>query len=107
MDRVYHPGQTVAGVVKVHGRGSSLAHEGMTLVAEGAVSLQLSAKSVGLFEAFYSSIKPVQLLSYSRELQPAGKVPESGMEFEFEVELTPVAGEKLLESYHGVFVNIQ
>jgi hypothetical protein len=35
------------------------------------VSLQLSAKSVGLFEAFYSSIRPVQLLDYAAELQGA------------------------------------
>ena len=35
------------------------------------MSLQLSAKSVGLFEAFYSSIRPVQLLDYAAELQGA------------------------------------
>ena len=35
------------------------------------MSLQLSAKSVGLFEAFYSSIRPVQLLDHAAELQGA------------------------------------
>ena len=107
MDRVYHPGQTVRGVVTVHGRGAPVAHEGISLVAEGAASLQLSAKSVGLFEAFYSSIKPVQVLVHSQELQPAAKLPDGGVDFDFEIPLTPAAGEKLLESYHGVFVNIQ
>jgi hypothetical protein len=85
MDRVYRPGERVGGVVQVHGRGAPLAHEGISLVAEGAASLQLSAKSVGLFEAFYSTIKPVQLLSYTRELQPAGRLPDGGVDFEFEV----------------------
>ena len=107
MDRVYHPGQTLKGVAIVHGRGAPLQHEGILLTAEGSAALQLSAKSVGLFEAFYSSIKPVQLLSYSRELQPAGKLPAEATEFAFEFELKPVAGEKLHESYHGVFVNLQ
>lgn len=32
---------------------------------EGNVGLQLSAKSVGLFEAFYNSVKPIQLMFYS------------------------------------------
>ena len=107
IDRVYYPGQTLKGVATVHGRGAALAHEGISLFAEGAASLQLSAKSVGLFEAFYSSIKPVQLLAHSQELQPPGKLPDGGIDFEFEIELRPAPGEKLLESYHGVFINIQ
>eukprot|EP00325_Prymnesiales_sp_UTEX-LB-985_P005825 CAMPEP_0174697850 /NCGR_PEP_ID=MMETSP1094-20130205/3604_1 /TAXON_ID=156173 /ORGANISM="Chrysochromulina brevifilum, Strain UTEX LB 985" /LENGTH=330 /DNA_ID=CAMNT_0015894919 /DNA_START=51 /DNA_END=1043 /DNA_ORIENTATION=- len=107
MDRVYHPGDKVEGVVHVHGRGSPLPHEGIGLAAEGSASLQLSAKSVGLFEAFYSSIKPVQLMAYARDLQPPGKLPDGGIDFDFEIELSALAGEKLLESYHGVFVNIQ
>ena len=107
MDRVYGPHETLTGVVHVHGRGAPLPHEGISLQAEGAASLQLSAKSVGLFEAFYSSIKPVQLLAYSRDLQPPGKLPDGGVDFDFEIELAPLMGEKLLESYHGVFVNIQ
>ena len=107
IDRVYTPGQTLKGVVNVHGRGAPLPHEGISLVAEGQASLQLSAKSVGLFEAFYSSIKPVQLLMHSAELQPPGKLPDGGVDFDFEIELKPALGEKLLESYHGVFINIQ
>ena len=107
MDRVYHPGQILKGVAIVNGRGTPLQHEGISLVAEGSAALQLSAKSVGLFEAFYSSIKPVQVLFHQRELQPAGKLPADATEFAFEFELQPVAGEKLHESYHGVFVNLQ
>ena len=108
MDRVYMPGQVLKGVATVNTRGTgSLQHEGISLVAEGAASLQLSAKSVGLFEAFYSSIKPVQLLVYQQDLQPSGKLPDGRHEFEFEFSLQPQPGEKLHESYHGVFVNLQ
>ena len=34
-----------------------VSHQGVVLNLEGAVNLQLSAKSVGMFEAFYNSIK--------------------------------------------------
>lgn len=46
----------MSGVVVVVSKGS-LSHSGITLQCEGVVQLQLSAKSVGLFEAFYNSIK--------------------------------------------------
>lgn len=46
----------MAGVVVVQSKGE-LAHQGVTLTMEGSVNLQLSAKSVGVFEAFYNSLK--------------------------------------------------
>jgi len=107
MDRVYRPGDTIKGSVVVNGRGHSLTHEGVSLHAEGQVSLQLSAKSVGLFEAFYSSIRPVQLLDFVAELQGPAKLPDGLTEFAFEFPLSPVPGERLFETYHGVFVNVQ
>jgi hypothetical protein len=43
---------------------SSVVSAGITLAMDGQVSLQLSAKSVGLFEAFYNSLKPIQLVTF-------------------------------------------
>lgn len=60
----------------VQSRGE-LAHNGITLAMEGAVNLQLSAKSVGVFEAFYNSIKPIQLVNYSLEIAKPGKLYHS------------------------------
>ena len=48
--------EVVAGVVIVQSKGD-VQHQGISLEMEGTVSLQLSAKSVGLFEAFYNSLK--------------------------------------------------
>ena len=48
--------ETVTGSIIVNSRGE-LNHQGITLLVEGAVTLQLSSKSVGLFEAFYNSLK--------------------------------------------------
>ena len=47
---------TLAGVVVVSSK-SDVQHQGITLVMDGSVNLQLSSKSVGLFEAFYNSLK--------------------------------------------------
>jgi hypothetical protein len=63
VDRVYKPGDSVAGVVVVTG---PLNFSGIVLTVEGTVTLQLSARSVGLFEAFYSSLKPLQLMRFHR-----------------------------------------
>lgn len=40
---------------------SDVRHDGISLLAEGTVSLQLSAKSVGIIEAFYNSVKVCQI----------------------------------------------
>jgi len=96
----------VSGVVVVNTKGS-MSHSGISLVMQGEVTLQLSAKSVGYFEAFYNSLKPIQLLNYTIEVAKAGKIPEGGIEIPFEFKLEPIAGQTLYETYHGVFVNIQ
>ena len=46
----------MTGVVIIQSRGE-LGHNGLTLTVDGSVNLQLSAKSVGMFEAFYNSLK--------------------------------------------------
>lgn len=50
-----------------------MSHNGIKLILEGSVSLQLSAKSVGLFEAFYNSVKPIQLVFLPIEVAKPGK----------------------------------
>ena len=51
----------LSGVVVISGK-DSVQHQGVSLTVEGTVNLQLSAKSVGVFEAFYNSVK-VRLLA--------------------------------------------
>jgi len=106
MDRIYKPGELVAGCIVVVSKGP-LSHTGISLLMEGSVQLQLSAKSVGLFEAFYNSIKPIQLLHYSVGIADSGKLPDGTTELPFEFPLEPLPGQQLYDTYHGVFVNIQ
>ena len=64
--------EAVSGVVVIQSTGQ-LPHQGITLTMEGAVNLQLSAKSVGLFEAFYNSLK-VQDMGRSRNSYGGGGI---------------------------------
>ncbi|CAI8048035.1 Vacuolar protein sorting-associated protein 26C [Geodia barretti] len=104
-NKVYREGEVIKGALVVTSK-SELSHTGITLAMDGTVSLQLSAKSVGVFEAFYNSLKPINLLNYSLEISKAGKLPSGSTEIPFELPLRPKAGKKLYETYHGVFVNI-
>eukprot|EP01103_Thecamoeba_quadrilineata_P015489 TRINITY_DN4919_c0_g1_i2.p1 TRINITY_DN4919_c0_g1~~TRINITY_DN4919_c0_g1_i2.p1 ORF type:complete len:300 (+),score=36.90 TRINITY_DN4919_c0_g1_i2:2-901(+) len=106
VDRIYRLGENVSGLIVITTKGA-LSHNGIQLVMQGDVNLQLSSKSVGLFEAFYNSIKPIQLIHYSIEVAKAGKIPDGVTEIPFEFKLEPAQGQTLYETYHGVYVNIQ
>ena len=71
---------------------------GITLKVTGTVSMQLSPKNVGLFEAFYASIKPIELMAFTIDVAPAGKLPEGTTELPFEFQMTPVKGQRLFET---------
>ncbi|XP_043927375.1 vacuolar protein sorting-associated protein 26C isoform X2 [Protopterus annectens] len=55
-NKIYHEGEIVSGVVVITSK-DTVHHQGISLTMEGSVNLQLSAKSVGVFEAFYNSVK--------------------------------------------------
>ncbi|KAJ9576953.1 hypothetical protein L9F63_006479, partial [Diploptera punctata] len=103
-NKVYHEGERITGVIFVQSN-SDIKHDGISLTMEGTVNLQLSAKNVGIFEAFYNS--PIQLVSCTLEVAAAGKIPAGKTEIPFEFPLTPRPNKTLYETYHGVFVNIQ
>lgn len=105
-NKVYHEGERVSGVLLVCSK-DALQHQGVSLSLEGLVNLQLSSKSVGVFEAFYNSVKPVQLVSSSIELVKPGKIPAGRTEIPFEFPLQAKGNKVLYETYHGVFINIQ
>lgn len=104
-DGTYRAGETVRGAVVVRSEGT-MSHQGIRLTVEGSVALQLSARSVGLFEAFYSSLKPVNLLGYNIEVAAAGKLPHGETQLPFEFQLPDSAKQRLYDTYHGVYVNI-
>uniref|UniRef100_G3QCH0 Vacuolar protein sorting-associated protein 26C n=1 Tax=Gasterosteus aculeatus aculeatus TaxID=481459 RepID=G3QCH0_GASAC len=98
-NKVYHEGESVAGVVLLVCK-EAVQHHGITLNMEGLVNLQLSSKSVGVFEAFYNSVKPIQLISSNVEVAKAGKIPAGKTEIPFEFPLSTKGNKVLYETYH-------
>ncbi|KAG3256632.1 VPS26C [Ictidomys tridecemlineatus] len=96
----------LSGVVVVSSK-DSVHHQGVSLTMEGTVNLQLHAKSVGVFEAFYNSVKPIQIINSTIEMVKPGKFPSGKTEIPFEFPLYMKGNIVLHETYHGVFVNIQ
>jgi len=105
VDRTYRPGDKVTGSLIVRSDGS-FAHSGITLVMTGIVDLQLSAKSVGLFDAFYNSIKPITLCDVKLPIEANGKVENGLSEYPFELALKPLESVEIYDTYHGVYVNV-
>jgi len=105
-NRSYIPGEAVEGVVEIVVNGAS-SHSGIKLVVDGTVNLQLSPRSAGVFEAFYSSIKPEQLLGYEFEVAKPGKLRNGKTEYPFKFKLKAKKGSRLHETYHGVYINVQ
>lgn len=106
VNKTYHENEIVSGVVVIESKGE-VKHEGITLQMDGAVTMQLSAKNVGILEAFYSSVKPVCLTSCILDIAKPGKLPSGKTEIPFEIPLKPKNNKTLYETYHGVFINIQ
>jgi hypothetical protein len=105
-DRVYRPGDTVIGSVVVQCK-SATQHLGISMAVEGMVTLEVSNKSVGLVEAFYNSVGPTCLMKHEITLASAGRLPAGDSEFPFEFPCEAIGSQRMFETYHGVFVNIQ
>jgi hypothetical protein len=72
VDRIYRPGEHVSGVVVVRAK-AGWSHRGVTLRVEGAAKLQLSNRSLGLFESM-STMKPV-IAARARARAPRASPP--------------------------------
>ena len=101
VDRVYRPGETVQGNVVVSAK-DGWSHGGVTVSILGQAKLQLSARSVGLFESM-SNLKPQVIFTEDVSVLPSGRVPDGVTTAPFEFKL-PSSG--LFESYHGVYINV-
>ncbi|KCV69399.1 hypothetical protein H696_03830 [Fonticula alba] len=107
IDKTFQAGECVSGTILIDGRKRS-SHNGITLTLKGTVLMKHSSRNTGAFEAFYNSVRPIDLIFHTLELAPAGKLPSTILELPFSIPLLPTAEEfPLYETYHGVFVSIQ
>ncbi|DAZ98876.1 TPA: hypothetical protein N0F65_002601 [Lagenidium giganteum] len=106
IDRIFRPNEIVQGQVLISSP-KGFAHNGISMKVEGSARLQLSAKSTGLFEAFYNSVQPMELVYFHIPVAAAGKVPLGITKFPFEFELQGIDKQPLFETYHGVYVSVK
>uniref|UniRef100_A0A2K5SEG9 Vacuolar protein sorting-associated protein 26C n=1 Tax=Cebus imitator TaxID=2715852 RepID=A0A2K5SEG9_CEBIM len=105
-NKVYNTGEVLSGVVAISSK-DSVQHQGVSWPMEGTVNLQLSAKSVSVFEASYNSVKPIRIISSTTEMVKLGESLSGKTEIPFEFPLHVKGNKVLYETYHGMFVNIQ
>ncbi|RHY30317.1 hypothetical protein DYB32_004412, partial [Aphanomyces invadans] len=103
VDRVFRP-----HVRRPKGGGIGMTVQIRRKSYKGIAKLQLSAKSVGLFDAFYNTVSPLELVYFHIPVVGPGKVPVGISKFPFEFELHAVdAKQGLVETYHGVYVSVK
>lgn len=104
MDRVYHPKEKCEGVVCVNAyKGWS--HQGITMSVEGLIHLSHSGRGISTLGQDMNA-RPITILKADISIANAGNFPNGVTEIPFEFPVIPVAGQQLLESYHGVYVSI-
>ncbi len=96
----------MTGVVTWAGSGPT-GVTSLQLRACGVVKPTLDPRTVGIFEALYSSIKPIEILSTSIDMVAAGKTLPREVEMPFEFPVEALAGRTLTETYHGVYVTVR
>ncbi|KAL1516954.1 hypothetical protein ABEB36_000781 [Hypothenemus hampei] len=104
-DKVYSEGENISGVLLISSN-SDFKHDGITLTVEGCVNLQISSKNIGILEAFYNSVKPIQLVNITCDVCGPSRLPSGLTEIPFQIPLHAKPNRVLYETYHGVYVNI-
>lgn len=101
---VFKVGETVTGVLVVT-CSSNTSHNGIHLLVEGAITIQPSSRSQGIFEALYEKLEPVEMLHLPITLATKGALPAGETEIPFSFALLPNNPEiPLVETYHGVYI---
>lgn len=107
VNKTYREGDLLKGVIIINSPTESKI-DGLNVFCEGSVTLQISNKTSGVFDAFYNTVnKPIVLINQALELLPSGSKIVAGInEVEFEFPLKPKGAEQLQETYHGVFISV-
>lgn len=86
---------------------SPTAVSSVVLHATGQVRPTLDPRSVGIFEALYSSIKPLDVLGATIDMVPTPRMLPASVSLPFEFPVEPLPGCSLTETYHGVYVTVK
>ena len=101
---VFRAGETVTGVLLATTEKAT-SHNGISLVAEGMITVQPSTRSQGIFEALYEQLKPIEMLQVPIQLAKKGDLPAGETEIPFSFILAANnRAVPLVETYNGVYI---
>ena len=98
--RVYLPGDLVAGAVTVVSTKNKR-FDYIKVTLEGKTELEVSARAVGLFDAFYSPPEAIQWISRPQEIARGGTFEIGKNVYSFELALAPTSSRNLVETLKG------
>lgn len=104
LDRVYRPGEKVEGVVLVHAK-KGWSHNGITMAVEGLIYMSHANRGLVGINADLAN-RPIHILRHDINVSSSGRCADGITELPFSFNVTPLPGQQLYESYHGVYVSI-
>ncbi|XP_057851841.1 uncharacterized protein LOC131062010 isoform X2 [Cryptomeria japonica] len=109
--RIYRPQEILAGMVVINNWASKyISHQGIRVIVDGRVNLQLRAGTIGVIESLYNSIKPLPIINKTIEVRAPGKLNPGRTEIPFHIPLNVSEDgdpDGFYETYHGSNINIQ
>jgi hypothetical protein len=83
-----------------------MSHQGVKMTIDGAVLTNNSNTGIGIIDALGAGQRSVSILKEDLIISTPGNFPSGVTEIPFQFILAPQGSQPLLESYHGVYVNI-
>ncbi|XP_039059330.1 vacuolar protein sorting-associated protein 26C-like isoform X1 [Hibiscus syriacus] len=108
-NRIYRPSEPLEGKIVVKS-SSSISHNGIRVVLNGSVTLQVRGGSAGVIESLYGVLKPIIILNRIIEIKPAGRIVSGTTEIPFAITLRNPKednSERFYETFHGTNISIQ
>ena len=101
--RLYRPGDLVTGTVTVV-TSKPKRFDSIKVYLEGKTQLEVSAREVGLFEAFYSPPEPIYWVKRTSELSRNGQFVTGRNTYSFELALAPTLSRDIVETLKGLCI---
>lgn len=105
-NKTFVPGEQIRGHILVEDAPIGIQYNSLIINFDGYIRGQASVKNVGALDSLLPQVPP-QTLSKSTVTMPGGTFTDSKMMFPFLINLIPIEGQYLLETYIGVYITIQ
>ncbi|CAG9328976.1 unnamed protein product [Blepharisma stoltei] len=105
-NKTFTAGEQIRGHISIEDAPIGIQYNNLIVNFDGYIRGQASVKNVGALDSLLPQVPP-QTLCKSTETLPGGTFTESKMIFPFVINLVPIEGQFLLETYIGVYITIQ